>query len=521
MASRGAGRVQRSGAAPSKDLKEDRMHFSFIGHNAMYFGGPGGLLMDPLLFDKYGDDYTSSPVEVYPPRSVDIPAMPTPSGIVISHEHSDHFHVPSLNAIDRSAVIYVGPLMPQPVVELAAGLGFTVERVPFGEQVRCGDVVFQLFPAGDDTLLWESRVSQVYIRDAADLDAGGVFVTIDALPSFDFINAVETGTLPRPTTLACSNNAQVTPSGVYGATDNLTADGAFVGAAQKQPFAGVDILHSVFVDTCSDTDIFQDCGLIITGGGFLKDYEEMGPFPFADQHLLAESLRDLTGGGIDILAPLPGDATVIAGGRFTDAGTTSWVTLNSSRYDALTRRRDGFIAANGTIGMKAVTSAISVEEIPAALRMVTKDLEYLAQILMMTERSSQLCALAAELGRYDDLILFTLVDDGTEYHWAFDLRQSRFVTVAPSLSTLTARRAHYPFGIVAHLSDWVAVLTGELQIWDIVGVAMRCWYPDDPAISSIVYTLYNAYGEQAKPQAAYQVYRNQLATIVERPVHHG
>ena len=29
---------------PPKDLKEDRMHFSFIGHNAMYFGGPGGLL---------------------------------------------------------------------------------------------------------------------------------------------------------------------------------------------------------------------------------------------------------------------------------------------------------------------------------------------------------------------------------------------------------------------------------------------------------------------------------------------
>ncbi len=497
------------------------MHFSFIGHNAMYFGGPGGLLMDPLLFDKYGDDYTSSPVEVYPPRSVDIPAMPTPSGIVISHEHSDHFHVPSLNAIDRSAVIYVGPLMPQPVVEIAEGLGFTVARVPFGEEVRCGDVVFQLFPAGDDTLLWESRVSQVYIRDAADLDAGGVFVTIDALPSFEFINAVESGALPRPTTLACSNNAQVTPRGVYGATDNLTPGGDSIGAAQQQPFAGVDILHSIFVDTFSATDIFADCGLIITGGGFLKDYEDMGPFPFADQHLLAESLRDLTSGAIDILAPLPGDLTWIAGGRFTAAGTAPWVTLNSTRYDALTRRRDDFIAANGTIGMKAVTKTLAVEEIPAALRMVTRDLEYLAQILMTTERSSQLCALAAQLGRHDDLILFSLIDDGHEHHWAFDLRQSRFVTVAPSRTTFSARRTHYPFGIVAHLSDWVAVLTGELQIWDIVGVAMRCWYPDDPAISSIVYTLYNAYGEQAKPEAAYQVYRNQLTTILEGAAHHG
>jgi L-ascorbate metabolism protein UlaG (beta-lactamase superfamily) len=79
------------------------MKVGFLGHNGFALGSQSApILVDAILFPKYGQEYTSSPVEIYPPRLIDLEAMPVPAAVVVSHEHSDHFHLPSLNLVPRS-----------------------------------------------------------------------------------------------------------------------------------------------------------------------------------------------------------------------------------------------------------------------------------------------------------------------------------------------------------------------------------------------------------------------------------
>jgi CMP-N-acetylneuraminate monooxygenase len=69
----------------------------------------------------------------YPPRKVDVAGL-RPDAIWISHEHSDHFHEPTLTQFDRAVPIYVPDFPNRRMVERLASLGFTnVNAMRFGE----------------------------------------------------------------------------------------------------------------------------------------------------------------------------------------------------------------------------------------------------------------------------------------------------------------------------------------------------------------------------------------------------
>lgn len=488
------------------------MDITFIGHNAMYFGGPGGLLLDPMLEKMYGDDYTSSPVEIYPPRKVDFNKIPQPGAIVISHEHSDHFQLSSLNKLSREAPIYVGPLMPREIRELVRDLGFSVVEAEFGREYHTGDVLFQLFPAGRETALWESRVSQLYVRAAVEPEYGGAFVTVDALPSEMFIEQVRQGILPRPSVFATSNNAQVTPPGVYGSIDNMYDEKTYEGSGQRSAIPGVEIITSLFDEVITDFPEFGQADLLITGGGFLKDYEQMGPFPLSDQDQIAEGVGRLVD-GVAVYGPTPGDRFRLENGGLTPLReTANWVELDDDRWNELKSRRDAFVARGEHIPMKAILPSIQdTNKVAAAIADVERELEFFARLLMVSQHSGQLLAASVRSRRSTTLMLFRLINNNDVFDWAFDLSASKFVRQKSTTSEDCISR--YPFGIIANLPDWHAVISGRFQIWDIVGVAMRSWYPPDYG-SSPVLALYNGYGEQARPDIAYSVYRQQLAEIV-------
>ena len=417
------------------------MEITFIGHNAMYFGRGAGLLVDPVLLKRYGDNYTSSPVEIYPPRTVHFERMPPPAGIIISHEHSDHFQIPALAKLDRSIPIYVGPLMPQRIVDLLTSIGFSVRR---SEIVECGDVIFQLYPAGGDTALWESRVSQIYVRDKDDPEMGGCYVTVDALTSEHFISDITAGLIPTPTLFGCSNNAQVTPSGVYGSTDNILEIDQYEGVGQRSAFPGIEILSELF-SAVLDEETLSSTHLLITGGGFLKDYEDMGPFPLSDQKPLASSMQLLLTDRV-VLGPDPGDIIDMTQGTAEIIGTSNWVELDQARYNEPKSRRDSFISRGGIIGMKAIKKSLDRKSIEQNTRIIESDLALFSRILLTGEKSAELVRAGAASGRNDDLILFRLINEGQCFDWQFSLKEGSFIAyseqVRPDLATkLIERRA--------------------------------------------------------------------------------
>ncbi|GHI83930.1 MBL fold metallo-hydrolase [Streptomyces xanthophaeus] len=487
------------------------MQLGFLGHNGFAVGDQGApVLIDAILLPRYGEEYTSSPVEIYPPRKITHDLMPTPSAVVISHEHSDHYHLPSLDKLDRSVPVVVGPLMIDRAVEAVEALGFTVHRLAFGETHQYGTVLITLFPPGADTVLWESRVSQVYVRDAEDPEIGGIYLGIDALISDEFVAQVEDGSLPRPAAVAVSNNAQITPPGVFGSLDNLGSTDLAEHQGRRGAFAGLEILQGIIAETIRQTTVFQGSHFLVCGGGFLKDYEQMGPFPFSEQKTLAELASRLMR-WVDVAGPEPGDLVEVDPDGIRRIGELSWLKTDRRRFAELQNRRETFLRSGESIPLRQIIPSGSAEQEQAALHDIEKELTYLARVILLSPLGQDLIR-SARSGTHGvrPLVLKLLGSHSGDTSLAFDLTHGAFVPVE-DIPLADALRT-YPYGMVVHAGDLAGVLRGSLQIWDIVGIALHSWYAND-AFGSPVALLFDALGEQARPDISCQVYDLQLETV--------
>ena len=93
------------------------------------------LLTDPWLD---GPAFLGSWTQ-YPPPIVSASSL-NPDAIVITHEHSDHFHEPTLERFDRATPVYVPDFPNQRLPQRLAALGFSrVARFRFGERTAIHD----------------------------------------------------------------------------------------------------------------------------------------------------------------------------------------------------------------------------------------------------------------------------------------------------------------------------------------------------------------------------------------------
>ncbi|MBF6095738.1 MBL fold metallo-hydrolase [Nocardia cyriacigeorgica] len=489
------------------------MLMGFLGHNGFACGTQEHpVLLDPILLPRYGEEYTSSPVEIYPPRKIRIDGLPDPAAVVISHEHSDHFHLPSLNKLSRATPVIVGPLMIDSVTEHIEELGFTVQRAQFGEDIEVGSTVITLYPPHPETVLWESRVSQVYVRDAADPDVAGIYLSIDALVSEEFLADIDNGRVPPPAVLALSNNAQITPPGVFGSLDNLKSSELSEGSGQLTAFAGLDIGHQLLVQY-ADAPQLRDCHFLVCGGGFLKDYEEMGPFPFSEQRELAECLSLLVR-NVDVYGPEPGELIECGPDGIRNVGELGWLRVDASRFAELKERRAQFLRENGRISLRPIRIPLDTDNENTDINAVEAGLDYLSRGILVSDLGRRLVGAGREqtnLGTHR-LIIKLLTHHAPARSYAWNVRTGIFDQIpdVPLEDALT----EFPFGLVTHASDLAAVFTGELQIWDVVGIAMRSWYTGN-STDSLVALMFNLYGEQIRPDISCRVYTKQLQIISE------
>jgi CMP-N-acetylneuraminate monooxygenase len=106
-----------------------------VGHACLEIRSAGfTLLTDPWLV---GPAFLGAWV-TYPSPTID-PATLRPDAIWISHEHSDHFHKPTLKAFDRGTAIYVPDFPNGRLVRELRSMGFTrVQAMRFGEPYDVG-----------------------------------------------------------------------------------------------------------------------------------------------------------------------------------------------------------------------------------------------------------------------------------------------------------------------------------------------------------------------------------------------
>ncbi|MCA2962155.1 MAG: MBL fold metallo-hydrolase [Silvanigrellales bacterium] len=482
------------------------MKITFVGHQTWFVeGARASVLVDPVLRDRFGRTENSG-FQVFPPRTVNASEMPTPSAVFISHEHSDHFDPGSLALLDTRIPVYLGALVIEPVAEVIRQLGFTVHRVNSGEQLEIEDLRVTFFAAGSATAYWESRVYQVYFESSTAPD-DPFFIAVDALISEEMQSQIDAGRLVAPTTVAVSNNSQVTPEGVFGSMDNRRVT-PFTNP-KKKGFVGLGVLESV-VHSYFKTH-WRPERILICGCGFMKDSDDFGPFPFSDQQELAALANRLSLGPV-AFGPLPGERYEIrAGGVATSR--VPWIELDEARMQSLRAMRDRFMASGRSLRKQAVVSTpMSDSQKQDHVGLIEKSLSDMVSALMMSKLGRHLTSRSAgndEANASSPLVVRLLDGPGGEaLQWAFDARASGFRRDKTEAQSLLER---FPFGVELWFVDFIAILQGEIQVWDIAGTALESWYACDEFEGPVPF-FYSYFGENTSVELARKVYFRRLAS---------
>lgn len=480
------------------------MELVFLGHQSWLIRERAtSILVDPLLLATFGHSEAVS-FPIYPPRRIDLSGMPSPAGVILTHEHLDHFHLPSLALLPRTCKFFVGDLAPAPVVEAVTSLGFTVTRVALCETTHIGDLDFVLFAASPSTIFWEKRVRQILVWPR-DRPSATCFVAVDALLSEEYLDQVAAQAISPPRALVISNNSQVVPQGAYGAHTNLLPI-----PGRRRANCGVDILNQLTNSYAARLNS-PECALIICGNGFTEPRQTFGPFLYSDNRRLA-SLASELGNGQVVLGPVPGERISVAD-RVEITGHVPWIVLDSSVREQLMLVQARFTAADcgpivpllgefPTASAKTAAEVAVTEELPALARAAM-----MAPVGVLALHLSE--GLAGPLGSRR-IVLRLLTERGlAPLQFALDFAAARFVRDnTPSARVLI----DYPFGVEVHLIDFAAVVTGQLQIWDLAGSAMRTWYVGS-IYDNVVAFLYCYFGEQVRPDLAAKVYRRALERL--------
>ncbi|MEU3299796.1 MBL fold metallo-hydrolase [Streptomyces sp. NPDC006678] len=484
------------------------LELTFLGHQTWHItDGLSTVLLDPILAEAFGAGNLEFPI--WPPRTVDTDAMPRPDAVILSHEHLDHFHLPSLNLLPKTIPVYTGMTTPAAVTDAIEVLGFTVHRLDHTSPLTVGDVEITLYPAGARTLFWEQRVAQPLIR-LAGTTGNDVFIGVDADVSDLYIEQLADGALAPPRLAVVSNNAQTVPYGALGADSNLLP--GMDGSRNRK--TGIEILNGLLIDYCKPLDGVSDVALC--GNGFTAPRSPHGPFLYADHAALAEAANALQH-LFRVHGPRPGDRLTVPHG--TGPVTTSragWVHIDQAAEARALEEQRVFLADPKEVEPTPITASLPEEGWETARALLAEELPRMARELIATRMG----ALASGIHDYlhgpvgsGRAVLRLLDPPGAEgsiesYAW-------NITGPAWELVESTGREeamAAYPFGIEIYYQDLIAVFQGRAQIWDVVGGSYQGWHIGEP-LDSPVYALFAVYGEHQRPDLAARCYEHSLAAL--------
>ncbi|MDI3390032.1 MBL fold metallo-hydrolase [Streptomyces sp. B-S-A8] len=484
------------------------LELTFLGHQTWHItDGLSTVLLDPILAEAFGAGALEFPI--WPPRTVDVDRMPLPDAVVLSHEHLDHFHLPSLNLLPKHIPLYTGMTTPAAVTDAIEVLGFTVHRVDHTTPLTVGDIEITLYPAGARTLFWEQRVAQPLIRRAGT-SGSDVFIGVDADVSDLYIEQVTDGALPPPRLAIVSNNAQTVPYGALGADANLLP--GMDGPRHRK--TGLEILHGLLIDYLRPLDGVRDVALC--GNGFTAPRSPHGPFLYADHAALAQAANALQH-LFHVHGPRPGERLTVPhdGGDITTSGA-EWVHLDTQAEAAALAVQRAFLDTPDEAGPTPITDPLTEERWLPAQALLAQELPILARALIATRMG----ALASGIHDYlsgplgSQRAVFRLLDPpGAQGHtesYAWNITGPAFERVES-----TGREeamAAYPFGAEIFYQDLIAVLEGRAQIWDVVGGSYQGWHIGEP-LDSPVYALFAVYGEHQRPDLAARCYEHSLTAL--------
>ncbi len=113
---------------------------TFLGHQGWAFQSEHAcILVDPLLHEEFGHAQALE-YRVFPPRVFTYAALPPLDAVILTHEHDDHFDIPSLALLERTIPIYLSARSSIAARQILETMGFTVHPLVPGVATRFGDL---------------------------------------------------------------------------------------------------------------------------------------------------------------------------------------------------------------------------------------------------------------------------------------------------------------------------------------------------------------------------------------------
>ncbi|GHI83931.1 MBL fold metallo-hydrolase [Streptomyces xanthophaeus] len=449
------------------------------------------ILVDPVVEASFGHSPRLR-FEIHPARRIDLDLMPRVDAVVVTNEHLDHFHLPSLRRLPAGVPVVTHRLMPKVCTDELEALGREVHLLHHAETLKIGGAELSLLQGDPDVPVWESRVTSLYVKPVGAA-GGGVFIQSDTAVSQD-VPADCT-----PEVFIATHNAQVPPAGELGAFDNLLP----LPEAQAPEVAGLDLLSSLLNDTAAQ---FPSVRLFaLSGGGYVQVPRKHGEFLWNDFGQLEEIANALS---IDkqLIGLAPGESAVYErdGAGKADKAGVPWITRTEPTVPVEPSDRQARGDFDPATPMPPVFERTAGE---ADMRLIHEELAGLAPLIMLSPLGRELVNTNDYLGQPTGPLRFAVHLRGTpqgDVVHALNLNSARF---EPQPGGLRDALFTIPSGIDVNSVDLVSVLRGEIHIWELAVSRLRQWYVGDRMDSPVAF-LYGALSEQVRPDLAASLYRS-------------
>ena len=179
---------------------------TFLGHQGWLFQSKTScFLVDPLLCEEFGHAHALE-YFVHPPRVFTFENFPKIDGVVLTHEHDDHFDIPSLARLERTIPIFLSSRSSMAARQILKEMGFTVHPLVPGQKAQFGDLELTPF-CGDHISVncsdeWDTL--PFFVRDVGG--SGNFFSMVDIILTEQHLKWARAKD-PRPVVVGWTNNA--------------------------------------------------------------------------------------------------------------------------------------------------------------------------------------------------------------------------------------------------------------------------------------------------------------------------
>ncbi|MEE9385506.1 MAG: MBL fold metallo-hydrolase [Nannocystaceae bacterium] len=379
---------------------------TFLGHQGWLFSTESTrIVLDPLLTPAFG--HGGHVGEIYPARHLDFARFPAVDAVILTHEHDDHFDIPSLSLLDREIPIYLSSRASAAAFSILREMGFVVRGLLPEREIRIGDLRYRSL-VGCLNQLEECDEWDVFPFALYDVAGHGSFVSAVDAPVVGTTWEALRGVVRRPGLFAYANNFS-------DSTFQRTAGSVAASESVTRLAAAVGRRLAAFSDSCVEPLAILVCG---SGWSFgeARAWMNARVFPIANEPLAGALARLLP--HPNVLAVVPGDtlhqrdgllsANVGAQAFVCGVGAKRWPPRPVSAATPIPRGELAAASVLMDLGPVPGQQDVSPTEVPALLRA----LDEFAAFLYGRRVFCQLHSLATEVGGYRAALCFDLPTHG-------------------------------------------------------------------------------------------------------------